>query len=47
MEGDKVILKGKVRSLAEKKDAERAAWLAPNVSYVDNRLGIYSGVPVS
>lgn len=38
--GSKVILTGKVRSLAEKKDAERAAWLAPGVNFVDNRLKI-------
>lgn len=37
---DKVIIKGKVRSLAEKKEAERAAWLAPGVSSVDNRIEI-------
>lgn len=37
---NKVILTGKVRSLAEKKDAERAAWLAHGVNYVDNRLKI-------
>jgi osmotically-inducible protein OsmY len=36
----KVILTGKVHSLAEKKDAERAAWLAPGVNFVDNRLKI-------
>jgi osmotically-inducible protein OsmY len=40
----KVILTGKVRSLAEKRDAERAAWLAPGVNYVDNRLKINTEV---
>ena len=38
--GDKVILKGKVRSFAEKRDAENAAWLAPGVTKVDNQLEI-------
>jgi len=37
---NKVILKGKVRSWAEKKEAERAAWLAPGVNAIDNRLVI-------
>ncbi|WPP49804.1 BON domain-containing protein [Catalinimonas niigatensis] len=40
IEGSKAILKGKVRSLAEKKDAERAAWLTPGVSKVENQLEI-------
>ncbi len=38
--GNKVILKGKVRSWAEKKDAENAAWLAPGVTSVENKIEI-------
>ncbi len=34
----KVILRGTVRSYAEKKAAEDAAWSAPGVSDVDNRI---------
>ena len=37
-EGGKVILKGMVRTLAEKEDAERAAWQAPGVTAVEYRL---------
>jgi osmotically-inducible protein OsmY len=37
---NQVILKGKVRSLAEKKDAERTAWKAPGVSEVVNKLEV-------
>jgi VCBS repeat-containing protein len=36
--GNKVILRGMVRSLAEKEDAETAAWNAPGVTVVENRL---------
>jgi osmotically-inducible protein OsmY len=38
--GSKVILKGTVRSMAEKEDAAAAAWNAPGVDNVDNRLEI-------
>lgn len=39
-EGSKVILTGKVRSLAEKKDAEDAAWAAPGVHNVENKIEV-------
>jgi osmotically-inducible protein OsmY len=38
VEGDKVILKGTVRSWAERQEAERVAWSAPGVTSVDNRI---------
>ena len=38
--GGEVILRGKVRSWAERKDAERAAWQAPGVTQVDNRITV-------
>lgn len=38
--GSKVILHGKVRSFAEKQDAENAVWAAPGVLSIDNQLEI-------
>ena len=37
-EGSKVILSGSVRSWIEKDEAQRAAWHAPGVADVDNRI---------
>lgn len=42
--GSKVTLSGKVRSYSEKKDAENAAWLAPGVTEIENKLEIDSSV---
>jgi len=38
VEGDKVTLRGRVRSAFEREEAERAAWRAPGVHSVDNRI---------
>jgi osmotically-inducible protein OsmY len=42
VEGSKVILKGTVRSWAEREEAARVAWLAPGVSSVENRITLLS-----
>lgn len=39
-EGDKVILRGTVRSWMEREEAERAAWSAPGVRSVEDRIMI-------
>jgi osmotically-inducible protein OsmY len=45
MMDDRVILRGTVRSWAERQDAERAAWSAPGVTAVDDEIAIR--VPVT
>jgi len=39
--GNKVILSGTVHSIKEKEDADDAAWMAPGVSAVENRIVIH------
>jgi osmotically-inducible protein OsmY len=43
----KVILRGTVRSWAERQDAERAAWSAPGVTAVEDQIAIRVPVTVS
>ncbi len=39
-DGGTVILRGKVKSWAERQEAERAAWRAPGVTKVENQINI-------
>jgi osmotically-inducible protein OsmY len=41
VQGSKAILKGKVRSWAERQEAERTAWLAPGITTVDNQITLF------
>jgi osmotically-inducible protein OsmY len=40
VKGSKVILRGKVRTIAEKEDAENAVWNAPGVMSVESKLEV-------
>jgi osmotically-inducible protein OsmY len=40
LDGNKVILSGVVKSWRERKEAERAAWAAPGISDVENKIEI-------
>lgn len=42
--GNKAVLTGKVRSYAEREDAEHAAWSAPGINQVENLLKIQEEV---
>jgi osmotically-inducible protein OsmY len=48
VDGNKAVLKGTVRSYAEKRDAERAARNAPGITEVENKLtvdpSIFAGI---
>jgi osmotically-inducible protein OsmY len=43
--GSRITLRGTVRSMAERREAERAAWNAPGVTRVDSEIKVYPFVP--
>jgi len=45
--GNRITLSGKVRTWAEKKDAENAVWLSPGVLLVDNKIEVDTSILVS
>jgi osmotically-inducible protein OsmY len=45
VEGNKAVLRGTVRSFAERRDAERAARNAPGITEVENKLIVDPSVP--
>ena len=42
VQGTRAILRGKVRSWAERQEAERTAWLAPGITSVENQITLFS-----
>jgi osmotically-inducible protein OsmY len=40
VQGSKAILQGTVRSWTEREEAERAAWSAPGIEAIDNRIEV-------
>jgi osmotically-inducible protein OsmY len=40
VDGAKIVLRGNVRSWAERREAERTAWSAPGVEQVDDQLAV-------
>jgi osmotically-inducible protein OsmY len=40
VQGNKAILRGTVRSWAEREEAERVAWSAPGIASVENRISV-------
>ena len=45
--GSRVTLRGTVRSVAERRDAERAAWNAPGVTRVDDEIKVFAPLSVA
>jgi BON domain-containing protein len=43
-DGSEVVLKGKVRSWAEREEAERVAWRAPGVTKVEDHIVVRNDV---